>query len=193
MQQAEKRMRYILTHSMVELLNSMAFEKITINLICEQANINRSSFYRYYENKYDLLTDSLPVITNNLFNLNDINQNNDLDYIKQSFHWAISHKKLVKNIIISNEQYNTYLDLIKSASKSVHQTISSLSKDELNNNQIFKTFLNSPDPDTSIEMFCGMVTGIIQILVEKNNIDDVKIDSLIDYYAVKINQLHFSN
>ena len=40
------------------LLNLMAikpFEKITINNIADEAHVNRSTFYRYYDDKYQLL------------------------------------------------------------------------------------------------------------------------------------------
>lgn len=44
------------------LLNSLketSFEKITIEMICKKALINRSTFYKYYEDKYVLLSDFL--------------------------------------------------------------------------------------------------------------------------------------
>lgn len=31
------------------------FQKVTVDMICEQAMINRSTFYKYYRDKYDLL------------------------------------------------------------------------------------------------------------------------------------------
>jgi len=40
------------------LLDSIAqypFQKVTVDMICENALINRSTFYKYYRDKYDLL------------------------------------------------------------------------------------------------------------------------------------------
>ena len=40
-------------------LKETSFEKITIDMICKKALINRSTFYKYYEDKYVLLSDFL--------------------------------------------------------------------------------------------------------------------------------------
>lgn len=37
------------------LLKDNPIEKITVKAICEKAEINRTTFYKYYENPYDLL------------------------------------------------------------------------------------------------------------------------------------------
>ncbi|MCV3315390.1 TetR/AcrR family transcriptional regulator [Pediococcus ethanolidurans] len=39
----------------IQLINQNGFSKITIKDICTSALIGRSTFYRYYEDKYDLL------------------------------------------------------------------------------------------------------------------------------------------
>lgn len=38
------------------LLESNSVEKITVKQICDSAQINRATFYRYYDNQYDLLS-----------------------------------------------------------------------------------------------------------------------------------------
>ena len=45
----------LLRDSLVELLNEKSIYKITIRELCEVAGINRSTFYRYYENQFSLL------------------------------------------------------------------------------------------------------------------------------------------
>ena len=46
----------------IEILSEKSFTKITIEEICNKANVNRMSFYNHYEDKYDLLN----VIINNV-------------------------------------------------------------------------------------------------------------------------------
>ena len=41
--------------SLTNLLRKEAIEKITVDQICEEANVHRSTFYRYFTDKYDLL------------------------------------------------------------------------------------------------------------------------------------------
>ena len=45
----------ILFDSLLKLMKKMNFEKIKISDICEEALINRSTFYAHYEDKYELL------------------------------------------------------------------------------------------------------------------------------------------
>ena len=41
--------------ALLDCLRQMPFQKITIELLCRSALINRSTFYKYYVDKYDLL------------------------------------------------------------------------------------------------------------------------------------------
>ena len=42
-------------HSLISCLQKSSFDRITVDMLCKEALINRSTFYRYYEDKYDLL------------------------------------------------------------------------------------------------------------------------------------------
>ena len=39
----------------LDMLEEMPIQKITVKGICEKAEINRSTFYRYYKDPYDLM------------------------------------------------------------------------------------------------------------------------------------------
>lgn len=41
--------------AMLELMNTMPFEKITVRLICERADVNRSTFYAHYADIDDMI------------------------------------------------------------------------------------------------------------------------------------------
>lgn len=41
--------------ALLESLYEMPFEKITVDQLCQTAIINRSTFYKYYKSKYDLM------------------------------------------------------------------------------------------------------------------------------------------
>ena len=53
----------MLKNALIELLKQKNMEKITIYELCDTAQINRTTFYKYYGSQYDLLTD----IENELF------------------------------------------------------------------------------------------------------------------------------
>lgn len=53
-----RRVRYTrmaLRESLLSLLQSNPINKITVSRVCEQADVNRSTFYLYYKDAYDLL------------------------------------------------------------------------------------------------------------------------------------------
>ena len=45
----------IIYETFMDLLKEKDIDKITVTEICKKAEINRATFYRYYENQYDLL------------------------------------------------------------------------------------------------------------------------------------------
>lgn len=47
----------LLKDSLVTLLEQESIHKISIRALCERAGINRSTFYKYYGNQYELLKD----------------------------------------------------------------------------------------------------------------------------------------
>lgn len=49
----------VLFNSLLELIKMKPFEKITISDICENALINRSTFYAHFDDKYELLVSLL--------------------------------------------------------------------------------------------------------------------------------------
>lgn len=54
---ADLRVKYsksVIQTAFYDLLKEVPLEKITVTAICEKAQINRSTFYRYYTSPYDL-------------------------------------------------------------------------------------------------------------------------------------------
>lgn len=50
-----RRTRKLLQTALMELTIQKGFETVTVKDICEQAMVNRATFYRHYTDKYDLL------------------------------------------------------------------------------------------------------------------------------------------
>lgn len=49
-----------------ELLNHMPFEKITVEMIINQSGVSKSTFYRYFHDKYDVLNFNSMVLAERL-------------------------------------------------------------------------------------------------------------------------------
>lgn len=71
-----RRTYLLLSRSLFLLLEEMPFEKITLTQLCDRSLVPRSTFYRYFEDKYDLLYYSLQTF----FEQTKLNQ--DVIYLK---------------------------------------------------------------------------------------------------------------
>ncbi len=49
--------KQLMKDSLLEMLETEHIHKITIRALCERADVNRSTFYKYYGSQYDLLRD----------------------------------------------------------------------------------------------------------------------------------------
>jgi AcrR family transcriptional regulator len=99
----DRRIKYtkmVLRESLIGLLELKPIERITIKEICEEADINRATFYSHYADQYDLLkqieedlytniSSSLSQLSQDPANPNTLKQaENIFDYLRDN---AASH------------------------------------------------------------------------------------------------------
>jgi AcrR family transcriptional regulator len=68
-EQADLRIRrthHFLQEAMIELITEQGFDAITVGDIAERAMINRATFYRHYQDKYDLVATIFEEAANHL-------------------------------------------------------------------------------------------------------------------------------
>lgn len=58
--------KQLLRQSLLELLNEKSIHKISVREICEGAQVNRSTFYKYYGSQYDLFKEMEDEILNHV-------------------------------------------------------------------------------------------------------------------------------
>ncbi|MDL2288193.1 TetR/AcrR family transcriptional regulator [Oscillospiraceae bacterium OttesenSCG-928-F05] len=67
--------RQCLRDGLIRLLDKKSIHKISVREICEEADINRTTFYKYYGNQFDLLKDiedvALSQVDNHLADADD--------------------------------------------------------------------------------------------------------------------------
>jgi AcrR family transcriptional regulator len=61
-----RRTHHFLQEAMIELVTEKGFDAITVGDIAERAMINRATFYRHYQDKYDLVTRIFEEAANHL-------------------------------------------------------------------------------------------------------------------------------
>lgn len=55
-----------LLDALFELLQTQSFEQMTVQTICDKALIRRSTFYRHYHDKFDLLNAAIESVVNHI-------------------------------------------------------------------------------------------------------------------------------
>lgn len=124
----------MLKDALLNLLSKKNLLDITVKELCDESNINRTTFYRHYDNISDLLDEIIDDISQMIANTNKLannNPNNSLDYIMDTIKFFYEHHEYdsliksgkytlnritsnVKDVVSQNftnkdSQYNHYL------------------------------------------------------------------------------------
>lgn len=108
----DRRIKYtmkVIKDTFLELMDEKDINKISISEICKISDINRATFYRYYDNVYDLLD---KIEADFVLELKKASEKSDEDYTVASFvnvllHVFVDNKKLVK--VLFNSKNTTQL------------------------------------------------------------------------------------
>ena len=108
----DRRIKYtkkIIKDTFIKLLSGKDIKKITVSEICNIADINRATFYRYYLDVYDLLDHIESDFIEELkeaYNINDMNEYSVSSFSKALLSVFLDNKELVK--ILFNTNNNIY-------------------------------------------------------------------------------------
>lgn len=93
--------RAILVDTMLELLRTKSFSKITVNDICDTAMVSRSTFYTHFEDKFFLLNAAIDKI---IERLNHETESADIPSRPHAMLTAVyKESKLFKNIFVNDQ------------------------------------------------------------------------------------------
>ncbi|WP_035512698.1 TetR/AcrR family transcriptional regulator [Halalkalibacillus halophilus] len=100
----KKYTRMILKETLIELLYKKSISSITVKELCEQADINRSTFYTHYQDHYDLLNKIEDELANDLSSyLQRYNFSEQEESVKMT-------QKLVEYVQENQKIFNTLLN-----------------------------------------------------------------------------------
>ena len=148
----------VLFDTLLKLMRQKNFDKIKISDICDEALINRSTFYAHYEDKYELLDDFIEDLKMSL--LKDLEDNvhniNTKEYIMKLLSILIDHideKRDIYSAIFLNNRNGFLVDFL----------IDVIERESLerlkNNNDIVKSELPL---DILVKFYAG---GLINVCV----------------------------
>lgn len=121
--------------ALFELLSKQSFEKITVMSICDEADVNKMTFYKYHQDKYDALAKAFENKFYNEFNKEfgktELFFKNEemtleektLKIITFMINWCIKYEKQIRNLMSNTNQlafdcashamYKIYYNFIK--------------------------------------------------------------------------------
>lgn len=101
--------------ALIELMQEKPFHKITVKEICEQADLNRTTFYLHYSDQTQLLSDivaKLEIDTAEHFS-SITGTGNDIDLLSIHLEYIKDNAKIYKTLMGSNLDYETKTNIFK--------------------------------------------------------------------------------
>jgi AcrR family transcriptional regulator len=153
-----ERTRRQIIQSFIHVLQTKRFSSITIQDICDHALVHRTTFYRYYDDKYTLLRDFILHLSEELIKLNK-ESNTDIfkllvDYVDENF-------VLFENTLLGSDGHILFKSMVKIASDILREH----SKTE--NDPISKKINQSKYPDVICELYATAFMTILQNWITK--------------------------
>ncbi|MDO4902746.1 MAG: TetR/AcrR family transcriptional regulator [Limosilactobacillus sp.] len=146
-------------NALMTLLETNSFEHLTVDQICEEAMLHRSSFYRYFDDKYDLLAQTLNTQIGRIADSGESEE----DVIKQFVMYIDGHKDLVRHLASSSSHSSLYTEMLQILSKVLLERRESGTKDS-----IILALKKSDNPEMTAYLFSGSIIGVF-FWWQKNN------------------------
>ncbi len=97
-----------LKKSLRKLLSEKSFDKITVNDLCQDAEVSRTAFYQNFLDKYDLLSS---LIKDFNIEITDRKLSKSVEYIEYIVDFTLDNKELLKNLLITSNEELTRLHI----------------------------------------------------------------------------------
>jgi AcrR family transcriptional regulator len=150
------RTQTLIRDTFLDLLKEKTFLEITINHICEKAMIHRSTFYRYYDDKYELFSDTINSIAITLFE--QTNQGLDIEHtlFEEVIEYIDANRSLFFNVTSKNSNLELYDKLIQFGANILYENSM-----EYNDSLSIK-IRNSAYPKVLCDFYCSGFFEIIK-------------------------------
>ena len=142
--------------ALIHLLENKDIEYITIKEICNQAGVNRSTFYLHYENINDLVEETMNYVNERFMNYFNENTKEFIEKIKSS--------ELEELKLIEKKYLTPYLTFVKE------------------NKKIFKTSFSNPNGMKATKRYNHLKHYILNPILERFNVDEKERKYLLAFY-----------
>jgi len=119
--------KLMLKTSLIELMNNKSINEITITELCENADLNRSTFYLHYTDQFALLNDIENEIISKtkeqLINIDSNTTSNTLIYIKVFLDYIHDNNNLFRTLLCKQDNLSFRATLINVAMEHIKENI----------------------------------------------------------------------
>lgn len=143
-----KRTLFLLNNAIISLLSEKSFDAISVLDICNRAMVHRATFYKYYNDKFHLVS---TMINELMFNFIDKPQKEKtfanfkdffINVIADALDYINENKKILKNVILKNKDTAVYFMIIQKAEVATRKLLNK-----------YNSLINDSLPDNVLSQF----------------------------------------
>ena len=157
------------------------FEKITVDQICNEALLHRSSFYRYFHDKYDLLEQLINTRLNQIVEESDTED----DFIQLTISYLGNHKKVFRHLSGDSANSTFYTEMIRILSEVLLKQADS--ERQVKVSEVAKEIHDSSNPELLSYVYAGAIIG--GCYWWQMNSYDVPVQKVVDFVKQTVLQL----
>lgn len=141
-----------LQRAMYQLLEERSMSQITVEQICTRALIHRSSFYRYYTDKFDLLTQLVMRAIEDLLAAEQANAAGSGVMAR----FIGTHTQILRHLLVTNTEgdNNRSQQVVNACFLAIAQTGA--------HDHVFVMIRKAAQPDLTAYLVSGAITSIVQ-------------------------------
>jgi AcrR family transcriptional regulator len=147
-----QRTRQTLSHALIALIQEKRYEAITVQDICDRANVGRSTFYTHYQDKDDLLASNFQEAMNSLGSQVEWRNGQFIFPVAQLFQHVKEHHHLYKALAWGGG----FDVLLRAGQRQWHTQIEA---------HLVTLLTNGRNPAIPLEVITTYLAGVLQTLL----------------------------
>lgn len=165
-------------NALLVLLESNSFDHLTVDQICKEALLHRSSFYRYFNDKYDLLEQTLKTKVVQVVD----NGDSEDDILKQFIIYINQHRNVVRHLAASDSHSSLYSEMLQILTQIFLERREQESKDP-----VIQALQKTDNPELLAYTLSGSILGAFHWWQSKNY--DVSVEEIISFARETVHAL----
>ncbi|OLN23673.1 TetR family transcriptional regulator [Domibacillus antri] len=157
----KQRTTQFIMKALLDLLAEKPFSAITVNDICDKSMIHRSTFYRYYDDKYDLFNQVISIIGHTLYE-RALSRQTNRTLFEELIEYVDENRALFLNVTVNNENADLYNELIKMSSQILFENAQTM------DDALSRKIHQSPYPKILCDFYSSGLIEVLKQWINKN-------------------------